>query len=111
MGLNLTLVMIMVSLLLMLVFTRRAGSSPQEVTEINQIVKLLLAAGANVNLRNTSGRTALMFAAIKGDALIVELLLKAGADKTVRDITQKTAMDWAITEKHFEVASQLEYSI
>ena len=52
-----------------------------------------------------------MFAAIKGDALIVELLLKAGADKTVRDITQKTAMDWAITEKHFEVASQLEYSI
>ena len=49
-------------------------------------VKLLLSAGADVNARANSGRTALMVAAASaGNAESVRAMLDAGADAKARD--------------------------
>jgi ankyrin repeat protein len=43
------------------------------------IIKLLLAEGADVNVKNSKGETALMIAKMRGRKEIVEILEKAGA--------------------------------
>ena len=48
-------------------------------------VKLLLEAGANVNLQDRDNRTALMYGATNGYDDCVELLLKTGADVNTKD--------------------------
>jgi FOG: Ankyrin repeat len=48
-------------------------------------VRLLLAAGADVNAKNDDGSTALMAASLKGDINVVRMLLDANADVNVRD--------------------------
>lgn len=49
----------------------------------SDIVKLLLKAGADVNLGNSAGQTPLISSIIGGRTNIVKLLLKAGADMTI----------------------------
>lgn len=44
-----------------------------------EVVKLLLAKGADVNAKNKSGRAALMYASEKGYTEIVKILKAAGA--------------------------------
>lgn len=56
------------------------------------IVELLLQYGADVNLVNKDGRTALFMASDKGHAAIVELLLKSGANPNYIDKWEKTAL-------------------
>lgn len=58
-------------------------------------VRVLLECGAEVDIRNADGRTALMIAASRGDADCVRLLLDAGADRTLQDAKGWTAMDYA----------------
>lgn len=48
-------------------------------------VKMLIAAGANVNRRTTMGTTALHFAAELDHVEVVKLLIRAGANKNVRE--------------------------
>ena len=48
------------------------------------VAELLLAAGAEVNLQDTSNRAALHWAAKNGNADVVKLLLAAGADVNVQ---------------------------
>lgn len=60
------------------------------------IAKLLLAAGADVNLKSKSGWTALEQAACKGNYSIVELLSKIqGIDVNSQDEHGSTALIWA----------------
>jgi len=59
------------------------------------IVQTLVEAGAQVNAKNDDGSTALMAAALKGDADIVQILLSAGADIKVKDKDEDTALNLA----------------
>ncbi len=55
-------------------------------------IEMLLKAGAKVNQSGKLGRTALMGAALKGNAQIADTLLKAGADINARDDFGNTAL-------------------
>jgi len=54
------------------------------------MARLLLEAGAEVNARNHSGKTALMFASY-GEIDLVRVLLAAGADPDIRNNDGETA--------------------
>ncbi len=59
------------------------------------IVKALLAAGADPDVRDKRGRTTLHYAAAKDKVLleVVEALLDSGADPAARDIEGKTPVE------------------
>ena len=62
------------------------------------IVKLLLQSGANINIKDNTGSTALMHAASSNafrHINVAELLLKNGADITAKDNSGNTALDIA----------------
>ena len=61
-----------------------------------EVIKLLLAAGANPNLMKDDGWTALMFAATTGSANITRLLIKAEADVNAANADGETALDIAL---------------
>ncbi|HEY2362230.1 MAG TPA: ankyrin repeat domain-containing protein [Candidatus Angelobacter sp.] len=63
---------------------------PPEGVDRLEVVRLLLAAGAEVNARDKQGNTALMHC--RDDVEQVELLLKAGADPNVRNLEGETAL-------------------
>jgi len=63
-----------------------------------ELAELLIAHGADVNARNFSGTTPLVFAAMFEQEKIATLLLEKGADKTLRDVQGKTAYDYAKTK-------------
>ena len=71
------------------------------------MVKLLLEHGADVNIRNRSGATALAYAATFGQTQAVELLLAAGADKSIQDVNGKTAHAHAKEKGFNELAALL----
>jgi ankyrin repeat protein len=61
----------------------------------------------NPDLRDSSGRTALMIAAEKGFKEIVEGLLQIKADTSLKDNTGKTALDLAKRNGHAEIIKLL----
>lgn len=66
-------------------------------------ISALLKAGANVNVRNKDGVTALIYAAIsKRNSGVIVTLLKAGADATVKDNSGSTALDYAQDNENFK---------
>jgi len=60
-----------------------------------ETVRLLLAAGAEVNAQSKEGLTPLMDAALGGNAEVIDLLLHAGADPTLKSKAGKLAVDYA----------------
>lgn len=60
------------------------------------IAKTLLKEGAKVNLIDSRGKTALMYAAHKGHIVIVELLLEAGAKKEMQDMDLRTVIRFVV---------------
>jgi ankyrin repeat protein len=59
------------------------------------VIELLIERGAGIDAADDRGRTALMIAAERGDAVMVETLMGRGADRDLRDKTGKTARDFA----------------
>ena len=57
-----------------------------------EIARLLVAAGADVDLQDEGGFTALMLTAVYGLPKIAKLLLDAGARKNLRDNRGSTAL-------------------
>jgi hypothetical protein len=64
-----------------------------------EIVKILLDAGAQTDVRSTNGATPLHFAVQKGHTQIVKDLLAAGADHSMK-VQGFTALDLAISKGH-----------
>lgn len=71
------------------------------------VVRLLLAAGADVNARDHYGQTALMLAAHAGQHEIVETLIAHRADLNVTAKFGLSALMLAIVAGHAEIANQL----
>lgn len=63
------------------------------------VVETLLRAGADVNLRDSRGYTALMWAAEAGNAIIVKRLIAAGSDVHVRGNDGNSAIDVTINDE------------
>jgi len=70
-------------------------------------VKLFLDRGADVLERQGEGDTALHEAASTGDLAMVHLLVERGSDVNARDDAGMSALDYAVQEKHDEVAAYL----
>lgn len=70
------------------------------------LIKYLVACGANINTTNNDGYTPLMDAATLGKNDILSYLLKQGAQKALKNKNGKTALDLA-TAKNNDAAIQL----
>jgi ankyrin repeat protein len=74
-------------------------------------VRALLQKGADVNARERSGQTPLMFAAASGRTTAVKVLVEFGADHalatTVTDVLREVAVDRAAQQKRREVSQQI----
>jgi len=77
--------------------TDRHGNTALILARSADVARLLLEAGAEVNARCHSGKTALMYASY-GDIGIVRVLLAAGADPDLRNNDGETALDMAMNE-------------
>lgn len=73
-----------------------------------EIVRMLAAAGADVNSRQESGWTPLHAAAQSGDTDLAQLLISLGADVKMRADNNQSALDLALTKGHQQVVQLLE---
>ena len=73
--------------------------TPLMIASLNgnsKAVKLILSLGANSNVQNRWGDTALIYAVKNRDSLITALLLKNRGDNNLKNKEDKTALDYAI---------------
>jgi ankyrin repeat protein len=65
---------------------------------VPDVVKILIAAGASLNIRDNDGRTALMNACKNNNPTCSRVLLEAKADVTIKDNKGKTALQQTTDE-------------
>lgn len=70
-------------------------------------VEYLISQGANINLQNSNGNTALMEAAQEGNLEVVKYLISKSANISIKNSNGKTALMVALSEWHLEVVSFL----
>lgn len=88
-----------------------AGLTPLMIASSSatvEVVKYLLGAGANPNLKNWSGETPMMFAAARTTADVVAALFDAGADVNSRNDCGKTALHYALA---FGTGRRLKHTV
>ena len=73
-----------------------------------ECVRILIAAGADLNVQACNQKTVLHYAAENGNLQITEMLLKANADPNKKDYKNKTPLDWALWNNHQEVVDLLK---
>src|SRR5262245_23004878 len=88
------------------------GFSPLTLAVVRQnleLVRMMAAKGANLNFRDGSGSTPLMWAAFNetGESNVVEELLKSGADPFAVNKAGETAMTWALKRGETAVVAAL----
>ena len=66
---------------------------PERDDLLVEIVRLLVAKGANVNVQDKSKNTALMFACDEEELEAVKILLEAGANPNLKDEDGETALE------------------
>jgi tetratricopeptide (TPR) repeat protein len=71
-------------------------------------VKKILDAGMDINIADTEGKTALMYAAAWGHESVVKLLLSRGADAAITDKRGTNALPFAVAEGKDNVVVLLE---
>ena len=71
------------------------------------IVKLLLEHGANINLQDNDGETALMVASVRAQVNIAKMLLERGAQVDLQNKNGWCALMWPCREGHVESARVL----
>lgn len=72
-----------------------------------KIVDALVSSGANINVSDEEGATALMWASFYEHLEVVRVLLERGADPNLRSWDEQTALIIASREGHFEVVKEL----
>ena len=72
-----------------------------------EIVKVLLAADADVNAANYNGDTALILASVEERAEVVKMLIAAGADLDAKQIRGSTALHFVIFNNNAEIVKML----
>lgn len=86
----------------------RAGYvKPYDKTAGYNIAKSLLNHGADLNIQDNDGNTALMYAADQGLSDIFELLLEGGADPDIQNRSGNTALMMASYQDHTEIVRLL----
>src|ERR671922_1514990 len=85
-------------------FTALTGAVSQNH---NEIARLLIKNGANVNYVYEGGFTPLMHAAAAGNGELVKILVDGGADPTTKNSEGKTALAFARENKHYDVVELL----
>jgi len=60
-----------------------------------EVIKLLIESGTNINVKNSNGWTALMFAASRNNTEVVKVLISAGADINAKNNYGWTALMYA----------------
>lgn len=76
--------------------------------QVSQVAKLLIEAGADVNIRTENGRTPLMSVAERGWTEPVKALLELGADPLLMDKGGMTARALAANKEHWGVVTILK---
>jgi ankyrin repeat protein len=72
-----------------------------------EIVRMLIDAGADVNLQDTDGWAPLHWAAMRGQVEIARMLIGAGADKDVQDKWDQTPLHNATRNGDVEIVKML----
>lgn len=72
------------------------------------LVELLIKSGANLNLTDTNGLTALIYAVQFKNIEMLKLLLEHHADKSLVDKNGKTAFEYAVFSGNEEIISLLK---
>ncbi|MDD9901642.1 MAG: ankyrin repeat domain-containing protein [Alphaproteobacteria bacterium] len=83
------------------------GMMPLMCAADPRFAAMLVDAGARIDTKNDFGLTPLHYAASKGAPATVSFLLQKGADKDVRDKRGWTPMDYAAHRKHEEIIAVL----
>jgi ankyrin repeat protein len=72
-----------------------------------EIVQILIKAGADLDIQDNSGKTALMYSCIEGITEIALELIKAGANLDLQDNFGRTALMHSCMKKHIRIALEL----
>lgn len=71
------------------------------------IARLLMSRGGDINARSPNGSSVLMMAAREGQENLARLLLEAGADPKAVNDAGESALNWAMRQGHYGIAKQV----
>merc|ERR1712034_107491 len=75
------------------------------------MARMLIEHGADKDLKDNNGRTALMIACILGHTDTARMLIEHGADKDLKDDSGQTALMIASSTRHMHIKILIEDSI